>query len=859
MTSISAVEHDLVEDILAVKNALVEFWPDVLTNASQIEYFIRGGIEWLEETGHWSMIEEDLGNALKNLESELSPAPTAKLDQLLKTAKSDLEADINPILAEYDAIKDGEIGTIIETILNSLGTLDGIPAGLKAALAPMERILKTILGGGFSIALKDLPKHTSSSPVGSAGSGNDNATHQEGQDAVSNWFHEFEELVWAFEDPVNAIETDIESLLDSTALSAEIENLVTKLQQAVNKLEDELDITGAELDMDNIWARLEELLTEEDLFADIVTIATELHHTLAEGLHDLKELISELFTQTLDAESALAGLYQDITGATSPPSVLEVISIVISIPLTLVSEATGQQFKIPTSAFLAGPPPGQSGDHHSMTMTADGSMTDTMGAGSAMLVTDGVLQLTSYIIQIFDKAYSSEVTPSPTYKLVKGLIMSSISAIDLGLGYPAHHGFVTDPSKTGNLWWSKWVTVIATSYIQTLVDYRLLKDLKEIDELKTQSDRVDQLISSFKAFDNLYRPSLKKLQDAYQNLVYYIKQVYSEYPSRTSEFTKGLQNLDDLKTVTMGVNTDQDFTTKAYPQYKGFSVPLYIYDLKSNLTEAKKHLSGKSEILKRINLFITVHIDAQVYYNQKDILGAWNDLFNEVNRIKEVIGNNAKKDSKAKLMNLGFPAMGLCTQITNTTLSTVWAAEGSSPNAWAITSGILSMLGPISGNVSTMVFYERLNPTDPLSTEQKEHIEAQKKTVGNIIFAFSRMTQAYGILKNFVTAAEQTKIESATYSASGSNYTLTVTFNNAVSQYHTKASQNSCFVLNGTTATITGPTTAATSSSKTFTLTLSEALTIPATKGPTICVANDAFLDSNNNLLVPLSVAITQS
>jgi hypothetical protein len=341
----------LVNDITSVKKAVADNWDDILTTADQLEKLISDGLLWLEDEGNIQKINSTLINIQIPTFSASNPIPTGIFDSTLSV----LQQKIDPLLSDLQTLEQeitpSSILDSIESHLPDMPDLPGIP-GLD--IATVKRVLNAILDDGFSISLNELPYNSNNSitnsniatsPIGSnvLPSTNPNLKTDTVNEifsngitgVIQNYYNKnkanIDTLFEGFESLLTDNDlSDFEQILSSTTSS-----YLTSDQPITSSIL--IDLMGQVLQNTSDKAKTISQLLTNQFSSDLVT---------------LKTILTDLLNTQIDTESELYALYTEIKPSQTTPTLLQIISLSLSIPVTLISKAvSGENLTFNKSLF----------------------------------------------------------------------------------------------------------------------------------------------------------------------------------------------------------------------------------------------------------------------------------------------------------------------------------------------------------------------------------------------------------------------------------------------------------------------------------------------------------------------------
>lgn len=338
----------LVDDILNVKNAVVSNWDDILDTSQQINKFISDGLEWLENPNNQKKIE----NSLKNL--SIPVVDPAALKNAFDELKNGAAKTVDPVLSEVDTILKEDFGTeiLVNFIIKKLSDVPNLPKISGISAESIRNIISTLFSGGISFSLKDFSNAPSVNDLSQTTEGtgeNDDSNNASSTSHGNNDVPKslLDGLQQTFETFIQNNESDIENIL--TGIEALVSQEVrTKLEASITRSLNELQ--SETLTTENILHTLETLVNNE--ISDSKTVFSSFLNYLGGAFQNTAKLMNDLLTSPIEDNSDLTELYKTITRSQTAPTSLEIMSLVVAIPLTLINNAIGKgKMVFPNSIF----------------------------------------------------------------------------------------------------------------------------------------------------------------------------------------------------------------------------------------------------------------------------------------------------------------------------------------------------------------------------------------------------------------------------------------------------------------------------------------------------------------------------
>jgi hypothetical protein len=328
----------LANDIVAVKKAVENNWKDIIETAGQLEKLISDGLLWLEDEGNIQKINSTLTNIQIPTFSASNPIPNGLFDSTL----SELQQKIDPLLSSLQTLEqDITPSSILDSIESHLPDMPDLPGIPGLDIAKVKRVLNAILDDGFSISLNELPYNSNNNITNSniADSSNANNVQPNANSnlktdninkGLSNGITEiFQNYYGKNQATIDNLFKDFESLLSDKDLS-DFEQILSSTTSSY--LTSNQPITSSTLI--NIMGQVVQNTSDK-----AKTISQLLTNQFSSNLVILKTILTDLLNTQIDTESDLYALYTEIKPSQTTPTLLQVISLSLSIPVTLISKA----------------------------------------------------------------------------------------------------------------------------------------------------------------------------------------------------------------------------------------------------------------------------------------------------------------------------------------------------------------------------------------------------------------------------------------------------------------------------------------------------------------------------------------
>lgn len=522
----------VVEDIIGLKSALDTEWDDIVATQGQVEKLMKDGLTWWKtnEAAMWTDFETAKDDFMADLQALHVGDFEASIDKVADAIKSEIE----PILKQIEGLgDDADFSKIIDSILTKFPAFPGLsnpPADMiklpELNAAAFQSVFDEVLNleKDFKVAIKPL------NPPANEGSG---AGTAESKEIATTLFSAFESSLESYlKPPITGLSGELETM--KSALEQRVEDdvfssLQTNVENAINNLK------GKTLTADLILEQLKGLMVNE--LDSMVGVAGEVVNNMKTDLANVRSLLHGLANVKADAESDFAQFFNEVFDKPQP-TLLEAVSFVIAIPLTLTSQVTtGQNFYIPQKAFL------------------------TFDATTQTWMT-GILQVLDIVQALFDKVYHLDMERnhrpiSYVYKVIMG-VLGTIKSVLYKVAFAPIGKFTPITNIKDNLlWYLDFGTGLGFSTAQWMLDAYLTKENKVADGAKDLQDQVNTLY-----YD--YHDIVTNQSDAYTALKTRYKKYITDDISKYDTLIQSTRN--SLKSLMNGINPIPD-SVAGYQSY----------------------------------------------------------------------------------------------------------------------------------------------------------------------------------------------------------------------------------------------------------------------------------------------------
>jgi hypothetical protein len=734
------IEQDLINDVLSVKNAVVENWDDIQTNANQIENLIKDGLSWLDDN-----LEKEAKNLitdLKNVEGYLKELEkSSSLKNELGNAVSKLGSDLDPVIEKLEGLDD--LDSVINTILDDIYAIDNIPPDIKNAIAPIKSILNAILGGGFSIAVKDLPANASGSTDGSEGANGGPGEASPGQtaDFLSTLLGG---LGTNFDNFIDNNETEIKTMIANME-TVITDNDVTAMEGPINKMIENLPANG--LTVKIILQKLETLATKEEV--NIEPILTSLFKTMTGDLVSMETMLQSLLTGTVEEGHELCELYQEITGTKDVPSLLKIISIIIAIPVTLVSNIAECKFSIPASVF---PPAKKSGNTFAMLDASEGS--PSLSKEDHKLKMEAVLKIVKveYLCVeelIDDDMEKSGTTVSYKYKLFTGCVEAVFSILEQALSSPYPSGESTDKGP----WITSWFTDTLFCLSKSVTDAYQTKKIAELTSSKNVNKYITKISAAYDRFFIDYNKLLMDIDDSISQ-IYRIKKVKNNYGYLKVEkvrYSRSQINLlfnikEGIQKISSDEGTSEVAIDSVISAINQLSISSADVDqIILGLQTVENKMIGKRDKDDKIAVtnWISTFEGYKLKYATIPVYLSMVKL--ETSKLSLSSNFEIAKANMEKILNLYYPAAGLSIQALNRIWTIYLYSQENTKDPKTLGDDLIDGIQFVGGNISSLYYYK--NPPEEGSSE-----ETNKTRIGYLLFGTGIVLNMYSVITKLISA-----------------------------------------------------------------------------------------------------------
>ena len=339
----SAIKQDINEalnDVMSLKNLVVENWDDILETAAQIDKLLREGLIWLEDESNIKKAMGALKTDLPEIDFE-NPIPEGLLEDALKPiqeqlGKLDFSKDFNPV-------------DLIDMVKDQFKDFDvpGIPG---FDLDILKRIIELLKDGGLELSLRDLEDKTGGSPEQLGKGTLYDQTAMPSGDSSSPHPNERTDQFWNnLEDVVSAqLDVGLKSLAGSldNAFKQTFKDFSVKDNDLVQRLKDLWDdqrLEGKEVDFTKLLQEARPICIE--------VLKQSLGHQPSDKLAAFSALAVQLLRSFADTDLKLPDQFTPLLKWFDPSkdslSSISLLSLFVSIPSTLFEKISGVkiQFK----------------------------------------------------------------------------------------------------------------------------------------------------------------------------------------------------------------------------------------------------------------------------------------------------------------------------------------------------------------------------------------------------------------------------------------------------------------------------------------------------------------------------------
>jgi hypothetical protein len=731
-----SVEQDLLNDILSVKNAVVNNLTEINANAIQIEALVKDGFSWLED--NLEKEAKNLKTDLTNVEQDLKKIEkSSTLKQDLTSAVSTLGLDMDTVIKKLDGLDD--LGSVIDTILDEISKNDNLPAEIKSAMALIKNIINAILGGGFSIAVKDLPAHTSPGSSGSGGSGGDTGSTSaaQGSDFLTTLLSG---LGTHFDGFIDNNETEIKTMIANME-TVITDNDVTAMEGPINTMVSNLKaLSAGDITVEAVMSQLETLADSEK--EAVETVLTSFFNTMSGDFVSMQTKLSDLLTDAVKDKGELHELYHDITGNDDVPSLLKIISIFISIPITLISNVSECKFQIPITAFPSAPKSG-----NSLTTIDASEVASPPFTENDKLKMDASLEIVKTIYlcvgELIDYQMDKRGLPVPyQYKFISGAIEAVFSILEQVASYPLYSGISINNAS----WVANWVTSFSFFLSKSMVDAyetKKIEDLKAPSSLNSTKNKIlPDYYTFLKKFTLIYKPFVNE----YKKISKQIRKVDDSYNSipNIPLCSIPLGNLEGLETNITGITNEADLSSCLNTIQDIAIMTGAIDEITASLNAYKIKHTGDAVLNKDISSAISMFW----YYKNKltsTVADALQKLKIKAGTISLSHDFEKAKKNKEKLLGAIYPGVGLFIQVLNRIWTVYLYDQKGKNDPQTLIYDLINGFQFVGGNISSIYYYN--NPP-----EEGSPAEAHKTRVGYTLFGTTIVLNIYSASTKLIKA-----------------------------------------------------------------------------------------------------------
>ncbi len=322
-------KQDILDDVMDVKNVVVDNWDDILNTSDQIQDMITSGFQWLQIEDNIEAIKSKFENfELPDFDVD-DPIPDGVFEFVTDQVKSTLD----PILGQLHTLSsDVDPKALINLIEASLSDIPDIPNIPGLNMSTLKNIATALVNGGLSISFKDLPHVKTQHSQTASGESSLLETLFNG---LADHFKQFSTQ---YEDTIQAMMTELKAVIT--------DDLINSFKSSSKSLLDQLE--SSSMTTEELFNSIKSLLAQEaDTSKEIVI---KLITQLTSRVPDIRNMLSSLLTKEIDQDSELCQLYQAVSSSNDIPSLIEILSIVFAIPITIIGNpATGNNLDLSKS------------------------------------------------------------------------------------------------------------------------------------------------------------------------------------------------------------------------------------------------------------------------------------------------------------------------------------------------------------------------------------------------------------------------------------------------------------------------------------------------------------------------------
>lgn len=847
MAGTENLEQELLGDIIKVRSTLKTNWGYVQSNAATISAILNHQLDQLSGIRP-SSIKTDLDNVKTEIENTLSSIDLSYLKSAVQEAEQKFKSTLDPLLNDIESLESDTLLQNFEKVMDQVADLDGLPSGIKSAIKPVEHIVEAILGGDFSVALKDLPNHAQS------GNGTDSGANKQTAAAATSLFKSLgtsiESLMTTLEgNPAGNIANQFQGLESGVKKIAkkQLTGLENNVFANLAALFDNLEGLGpgqkAPLSLELVMSTLENLLEDEK--SQISTTITSLFKHAPAAFTTVQTMMADIKSIKLEAGSELYELFALILPDNSEPDLIDLVSLVIAIPFTLVLKTTQQNPPLITNPYT-------NGGHNDVLSVIEGSDNEAIVSGEASLIITGTLQMvTTYfagVDKLVDYYFDNKGSATPyQWKIFKTLFSTACTSTTMALSAPTTQNPFTSPTLKSSVWLSQLFTSLGFGFVKGMTDAYQTRKLTLLPKGPGFSTNLQTLKTSYDAF---YKSSCRTLINFYKDYIQLnenIKKYDTSYiplnlSFSTSSAFKSMKRFD----YEIGqLNTDEELdkiieVIKNFVYQEPNSIILHhsLHKVSTDLGLIPNPSNKVTNLIGQVNTFM----------NRIDKLPTkLKPFFKTLHSSLPVLSSQSPyeiaKAKKDKILSRNFATAGLLFQVCNLVLNSHLAKKSTTNDKvnFALSIGIAT---PDIVDSITGLYWYKAASSQALTDSQKIF----KKRLGYFTFFTGKLLTITSATDKFLIAGESAQIKNATYSSTAN--TLTVDFTYEVNVKAGKT-MNECFTISGSEFSI-NPTTPSASASS-FTLTITDDLVLPAT----IEVKSDCFTSPNGDSISSKQISIT--
>jgi hypothetical protein len=335
----------VINDIVDLKNAIINNWVDIIETSDQIETMLSNGLEWLENEKNTPTITDITSNFEIPDIDFTDPLNKSALNDAVSYIKPQILPFINDLENLTDVPSPSELISIIEKNIPKTNDFSGLP---EISMTSIINIVNKIAEGGISVSLNDLQK----TKIYSNTSYTSNFPNQNIVDPSNDLLASLTyELVLYIEGYYNKNKESIDNITN-TFNDLLSDDQIKSLKSVIEPFTTEQSNGSQQITSDFLFDLLNTQVINWN--KDSASICNSIVSKIGTETNTIANLLSGLLNVTVDETSNLCSIYRTLTNSTKQPTIVQVISLIAAIPSTMIYKCIdGTNLKIDNSIFSA--------------------------------------------------------------------------------------------------------------------------------------------------------------------------------------------------------------------------------------------------------------------------------------------------------------------------------------------------------------------------------------------------------------------------------------------------------------------------------------------------------------------------